>query len=98
MTPEIRRFAELVAYILLTAMLLASALLAIHMKGANDILIGGIMTALAIPLQAVARIGQSEAMTKMADHLARSAPQGRTQPVEVVNKPSDPIPVEQANG
>lgn len=72
-----RRFAELLAYVLVIAMLLATALFAIHMDGANDILIGGIMTALAIPIQSIGRIGQSESMNSMADALANSTPSRR---------------------
>lgn len=73
-----RRFAELLAYVIVIAMLLGTALFAIHMDGANDILIGGIMTALAIPIQSIGRIGQAEAMNSMADALANSSPARRS--------------------
>lgn len=82
-----RRFAELLAYVIVIAMLLGTALFAIHMDGANDILIGGIMTALAIPIQSIGRIGQAEVMGQMANQLAASSPSRRStdpQPEEVM--------------
>lgn len=74
MTPEIRRFAELIAYIVVLAMLLGSALLAFRMGQATDIFIGAVTAAIVPTIQAIARIGQSDVMNRMAEHLASSTP------------------------
>lgn len=95
MTPELRRVIELAAYIVVLVLLLGSCLLAYRIGNATDIFIGGVMAGIVPTIQAIGRIGQSETMNKMAEHLAQSTPKGKTQKVEVMNKPSDPIPVEQ---
>lgn len=74
MTSEIRRFAELLAYLMVLAMLLGSALYAFRLGAASDIFIGGVMAAIVPTIQAISRIGQAEAMNRMAENLAKSSP------------------------
>lgn len=76
MNPEVRRFAELIAYIVILGMLLGSALYAFKLGTASDIFIGGVISAIVPVVQAVSRIGQAETMNKMAEHLAQSTPKG----------------------
>lgn len=77
MTAEVRRFAELIAYVLVLAMLLGAGITCLYFGKISDIFLGGIVAALPIPISAIARIGQSEAMNKMADSLAQSQPVAR---------------------
>lgn len=89
---ERNRLAELLAYILLMAMLLRSGLLALKMNPASDIFVGGIIGAIVPVVQAIARIGQSEVMNTMARKLAESVPPG-IQRIQIDQPANDPIPV-----
>lgn len=74
MNSEIRRFAELIAYVIVLAMLLAAGIVSLKLGTSSDIFLGGIMAGIVPTIQAIARIGQAESMNKMADGLANSQP------------------------
>ena len=74
MNSEIRRFAELIAYVIVLAMLLAAGIVSLKLGTSSDIFLGGIMAGIVPTIQAIARIGQAESMNKMSDGLANSQP------------------------
>lgn len=67
------RLAELVALILLGIGLIILAGYMIH-EGKVGEAFGSLIGVITITVQAVTRVGQADAMNKMADHLANSSP------------------------
>ncbi len=89
------RFGELMSFVGLALGLLALAAYMVYLDRMGEAF-GTVLTTLPLIVQAIRNIGQSSAMSQMAEALAQSQPvPASPQQVEVVNKPGDPVPVEE---
>lgn len=100
MNSDIRRFAELIAYVVVLAMLLASGIVSLKLGTSSDIFLGGVMAGIVPTIQAIARIGQSESMNTMASMLGQSVPHVPQEPNSTTTTTtttgggdSEPLPV-----
>lgn len=73
MNRAILRFAELSAYTLVILSLIALAAYMVHLNRTGEAF-GTVLGIIPVAIQAIGRIGQSQAMQAMADHLALSKP------------------------
>ncbi len=89
------RFGELIAFVSLAMGLLALAAYMVALDRMGEAF-GTVLTTLPLIVQAIRNIGAAQAMGAMAEALAQSQPVPVSpQQVEVVNKPGDPVPVEE---
>ena len=89
------RFAELAVYAIVAISLLALAAYMAHLNRTGEAF-GAVLGTIPVLIQAIGRVGQAQAMNAMAEALGQSQPvPASPQQVEVVNKPGDPVPVEE---
>lgn len=67
------RFAELVVYAMLAIGLLALSAYMISLNRTGEAF-GAVLGTIPVLVQAIGRVGQAQAMSQMADHLAQSQP------------------------
>ena len=97
------RFWELAALWSLSVLVILGSIFVGYMVTGKEegqtpgIIIGGLMAALPMLINAIRGIGQSQAMQAMAEQLGQSVPAANDnpQPVTVVNPASDPVQTEQ---